>query len=275
MEVITSRQNPQIKAAIALCDKKGRRSSGLFRFDGVKLFSDALGKADIVSVFLKTPVNDRVTEAVRRAVDGGYVNEKSVIYVSEGVFEKLTEENAPEGIVTVARFMNELHGHIEDTDAAAKALNGKCLLIAESLRDPGNLGTVIRSCAALGIDSLIMTDDCADIYNPKTVRGAMGALFRLPTLTVPKGEMPAFVKSLIGEGRRVYAAALRDDAMRIGDIELRGKDCFVIGNEGHGLSDELIDACTATAIIPMTEGSESLNAAAAATICIWETVKNK
>ena len=101
----------------------------------------------------------------------------------------------------------------------------------------------------------------------------MGALFRMPTLSVKKEDMPMLVQALRGAGRRVYAAALRDDAERIGEFELRDGDCFIIGNEGHGLSDTLIEASDSAAIIPMCEGSESLNAAAAATICIWETVR--
>lgn len=273
MEIITSRQNPQVKAVCALGDKKGRRRARLFRFDGIKLFSDALGRAEIDSVFVRTPASEAVENRLIYAIDGGYISKNDITYVSDTVFEKLTDESSPEGIVTVARLMDGLHRDVIDMDEEIKALRGKRLLIAESLRDPGNFGTVMRSCAALGIDCLVISDDCADLYNPKTVRGAMGALFRLQTLTVKHEELPAFVEGLRSCGRRVYAAALRNDAERIGELALAEGDCFVIGNEGHGLSDRIIDACTASAIIPMTEGSESLNAAAAAAVCIWETVR--
>ena len=131
----------------------------------------------------------------------------------------------------------------------------------------------MRSCAALGIDTLVLSHDCADIYNPKTVRAAMGALFRMPTLTVRQTELPEFVKLLRAKGRRVYAAALRENAERIGEMTLRHGDCFIIGNEGHGLTEEIIEASDGAAIIPMVEGNESLNASAAATVCIWEIVR--
>ena len=148
------------------------------------------------------------------------------------------------------------------------------LLIAESLRDPGNLGTVIRSCAALGIDVLVLSDDCADIYNPKTIRAAMGGIFRLKVIILSQGEMPYAIKNLRKQGRCVFATALREDSVEISRLSIKRGDCFVIGNEGHGLSDEVIDACDTSCIIPMKNGCESLNASAAAAICIWETVKN-
>ena len=268
-EIITSRQNPRIKETCALCDKKSRRKSGLFRFDGIKLFCDCLGKVDISSVFVRDPESPSVARALEGALSEGYIDEKKIVYVSESVFEKLSEEVSPEGMITVARMPEELHRTFRGE------LPEGTLLLVESLRDAGNLGTVIRSSAALGIDTLIISDDCAELYNPKTVRSAMGALFRMPTLTVKREEMPTFVRSLRASGRAVYAAALRENAKIVGDFDLKRGDCFVIGNEGHGLSEELIEACDSAAIIPMREGNESLNAAAAAAICIWETVRAK
>ena len=273
MEVITSRQNPKIKSIAALSEKKGREKQGLFRFDGIKLFSDALGRVTVSSVVVRVPMSDAVEVALNEALACGAVRGEHIIYVSESVFERLTEESSPEGIITVAEQPAELHVKALAVSEAARGLADGSLLIAESLRDPGNLGTVMRSCAALGIDTLILSDDCADLYNPRTVRSTMGALFRMPTLRVKREELPLLIRSLRDGGRRVFAAALTDEAEEIGNIDLRAGDCFVIGNEGHGLSAELIEACDSAAIIPMVEGNESLNAAAAATICIWETVK--
>ena len=101
----------------------------------------------------------------------------------------------------------------------------------------------------------------------------MGGLFKLKIDTVPAEQLPDAICSLREDGRRVYAAALHTEALELGSFELGQGDCFVIGNEGHGLSNATVSACDACAIIPMREGSESLNAAAAAAICIWETVK--
>lgn len=272
-EIVTSRQNESVKKVRALSEKKTRRHEEKFRFDGIKLFLDGYSEIEIVTVVLRCPVSRDVERAVTKAISEGALTESQLLPVSESVFETLTDEAAPEGIITVARYMTELHSVRSEDGFLAAELDGKRLLIAESLRDAGNLGTVMRSCAALGIDTLLLTDDCADIYNSKTVRSAMGALFRLPTVTVPRSALPRVITALRERGRMVYAAALRENAKTVGKMSLRSTDCFVIGNEGHGLSDEVISACTDTAIIPMTEGSESLNAAAAAAICIWETVR--
>ena len=273
MEIITSRQNQKVKSIAALSDKKGREKQGLFRFDGIKLFCDALHTLSIKHVVVRYPASEAVTRAIDLATELGEMREEQLIYVSDSVFEKLTEERSPEGIITVAEQMDTLHTRAEDLLAAAESLDGKKLLIAESVRDTGNLGTIMRSCAALGIDTLVLSHDCADLYNPKTVRAAMGALFRMPTLSVDQTELPEFVRCLRERGRHVYAAALREDAQRIGQMPLRRGDCFIIGNEGHGLTEQTIDASDGAAIIPMIEGNESLNASAAATVCIWETVR--
>ena len=101
----------------------------------------------------------------------------------------------------------------------------------------------------------------------------MGAVFKMRTQSVSVKELPNFIGELVCDGRRVYAAALADNSKSIGEIRLRSGDCFVIGNEGHGLTDGVIGACSDSVIIPMREDAESLNAAAAASICIWETVR--
>lgn len=143
--------------------------------------------------------------------------------------------------------------------------------MAVSVRDPGNLGTVIRSARAMGIDCLILSSDCADLYNPRTIRGAMGALFSLPTLTVadPVGSVGALQKS----GYDVYAAALTPTACDVRTVEITPNTCFMVGNEGHGLPDDLVAAANRAVIIPMQNGSESLNVAAASSLLLWEMGK--
>ena len=274
-EVITSRQNPAIKQVCWLLDKKGRRESGLFRFDGIKLFREAVACGlDIKQVYVRENAPVDIRADVESAEREGRINARKITVVSEAVFEKISDEKSPEGIVTVAAFVKNKHMVLSHENASDYRIDGgERVLVAESLRDPGNLGTVIRSCATIGIDRLIISDDCADIYNPKTVRAAMGGLFRLNIDIVPSERLRDVISALRTSGRRVYATALRREARIIGELELASGDCFVIGNEGHGLSESVIDACTDCAIIPMSENSESLNAAAAAAICIWETVR--
>ena len=269
-EMITSRQNPRIKNLCGLAEKKKRRQSETFRFDGVKLLREALlCGLHPREVFVRQPASEEIEELIARGVSEGFLNEENVVYVSDSVFEKLSEEHAPEGVITVADFLADLH----QADDCALPEKEERILILDSVRDPGNLGTIMRSCAALGIDRLVLSSDCAELYNPKTVRSAMGALFRLPTQVVSLDRLPAWIEALRGSGRRVYATALRRDAVAVGSFSMGEGDCFVIGNEGHGLSEGVIAACDGCALIPMREGNESLNAAAAASICIWETVR--
>lgn len=274
-EVITSRQNPTVKRICALLDKKARKKERLFRFDGIKLLGEAVKKGiEIELLAVSEAVSEGVWSQISSFIECGAIAKEKIIYVSEQIFDKMSEESAPEGVITVAHFIDKRHRVISSVQDYTEGRE-KRILLAESLRDPGNLGTVIRSSAALGIDKLIITDDCADLYNPKTVRAAMGGLFSLDIDVVAQSELPTLIVNLKNNGRRIYATALTDNARLIGDIELARGDAFVIGNEGHGLSEATVLAASGVAIIPMTEGSESLNAAAAAAICIWETVRVK
>ena len=200
-----------------------------------------------------------------------------VVYLSEHVFQKVTDERAPEGIITVAKYIDKSHKSVTiNNKEESLPKSGECVMLIESVRDPGNLGTMIRSAAALGIDRLIISSDCADIYNPKTIRAAMGGLFRLNIDKLDSGlSMSRYIGALRDGGRRVFAAALDTDALTLGDAELKSGDCIVIGNEGHGLSRDTIDSCDRSIIIPMSAGCESLNAAAAAVIFMWEMHRAK
>ena len=274
-EVVTSRQNPTVKLICSLTDKKSRREERAFRFDGIKLFLEAVAcRLDVTHVIVSQDADAKITDAIDAAIACGAIGAGAVTVVSEQLFERISEEHSPEGIITVAKWIDDIHTSYTTVDGY-EADERDSLLVAESLRDPGNLGTVIRSCAALGIDRLVISDDCADLYNPKTIRAAMGGLFRLKIDIIKTGLLPDAIAILRKSGRRVFAAALHNEAVTIGESEMSVGDCFVIGNEGHGLSEGVIAACDACAIIPMTENSESLNAAAAAAICIWETVKAK
>ena len=269
--VITSRQNPSVKRLCFLLEKKGRESSGLFRFDGVKLFCEAVSCGiEIESVYVRESSADSLED--RLAKELGSLSRDRIICVSDSVFEKISEEKSPEGIITVAKHIDKFRKivKIENTDIPK---TGESVLLLESIRDPGNLGTIFRSAAALGIDRIVMSSDCADVYNPRTIRAAMGAIFRVSLCALDSGLMPEYITRLRGCGRRVFAAALDEKAAVLGEFEMSAGDSFVIGNEGHGLSRDVIDACDSSVIIPMQAGCESLNAAAASVILMWEMKK--
>ena len=272
-EIITSRQNRQVKLVCSLCDKKKRSESGLFRVDGIKLLYEILDSSyELDSIFYCQDAGDDVMSCIDAALARGKIKEERIVCVSESVFDKMTEQSAPEGIIAVAR-MGDIHIMACSEEIDRVVQDRERLLMLESIRDPGNLGTIIRSAYALGIDTVIISDDCADIYNPKTLRAAMGAIFRQKTVRVDSSQLAQSIDALVRTGRKVFATALTPEAVSITDVEFCTGDCFVIGNEGHGLSEKTLNSCTSTVIIPMREGAESLNAASAATICIWETVR--
>lgn len=262
-EQITSRQNPKILEAIALKDKKNRKESGLFFFEGKKLFEEAVKR----QVPLKTVF------ALEKALPCTALLEKlpvdcKVYLVNDSVYSKLTEEKSPEGLFCIAKTIDKYHkfatiynkpSNFEKTEST--------LLMAISLRDPGNLGTIIRSAVAFGCDRLILSEDCADIYSSKTVRASMGTLFDCP-ITVTNC-VEETIKSLKSAGVAVYASALQRDAVKLTDLKKEEHCCFLVGNEGHGLPAELLLLCDRTVFIPMTENAESLNASIAASILLY------
>ena len=269
-EIITSRQNAGVKRACALLDKKSREAERLFRFDGLKLFCEAMAKGVFIErVYIEESASELLYSRLGELIDK--LDESRVSVVADHVFLKMTEEKSPEGIITIAKYIDKSHKLIKINNVDFLPSARECVMLLESIRDPGNLGTMIRSAAALGIERLVISSDCADIYNPKTIRAAMGGLFGLRIDKLDQSvTMADYVSRLRSSGRRVFAAALCDDAISLSDKPLDVGDCVVIGNEGHGLTEETISACDGSVIIPMAEGCESLNAAAAAVIFMWE-----
>jgi len=139
------------------------------------------------------------------------------------------------------------------------------------VRDPGNLGAVVRSAVAFGFTDVVLSSDCVEVCNPKTVRAAMGGIFSLAFHVV--SDFASFVSSMRESGRRVFAAELRPGAKPIREIGLTPDDVVVIGNEGHGVPIEISALCDASVYIPISPAAESLNAAVAASLFLWEQTK--
>lgn len=269
-EIITSRQNRLVIEVGKLADRKARMAEKRFRFDGVKLLREAVASGIHIEKLLLNESRAEQILGELAATENSPAQKDAVVYIlSDDAFSKVSGEQAPEGVVTVARFPS-FHKRGDDAAAcifARSTTPQKRILLLESVRDPGNVGTILRSAAAFGVDCVILSADCADIYNPKTIRGAMGALFRMEIAVAE--DMLKAVRMLREGGRRVFAAALDPMAVRLSKETFREGDAVVIGNEGHGLSPEIIRACGQSLYIPMEEGSESLNAAIAASVILW------
>ena len=276
LSYISSRHNSAVMLAASLSEKKNREKTRLFRFDGKKLFAEACAcGVELEHVFLLESKKAELIQFVNEKISIHNINNMDCVYIlSDAAFDKICEEKSPEGIITVAKYIDK-HRKIATIDnmasaADAKELFGEGRMMAfESLRDPGNLGTVIRTAAALGVDTLLLSSDCADIYKPRTVRAAMGALFT--RRIVIADDLPCALAAVRKTGRRTVAAALSDGARDVRELSLGSSDCVVIGNEGHGLSETALAACELSAILPMERGPgiESLNASVAAAIFMW------
>lgn len=272
-EVIVSRQNRRVVDLCKLEDRKARQAQKRFRFDGVKLFCEAVTRdVPLVCIFLRQGSKEKVEARFEELTGRPCETVKCPAFLlSDELFDKISQENAPEGVICVAEYIDRFHKmYIIKKEDEIRLPDGPVLLL-ESVRDPLNVGAIIRSAAALGIRHLVLSEDCADLYHPKTLRAAMGPLFSMPITRVD--DLAAAVQSIKASGRRVFAAALDDTAVKLGEFSFDKGDCVVIGNEGHGLSDAVISACTRSIYIPMQADTESLNAGVAAALLMWELCK--
>lgn len=275
-ELISSRTNPKTVRYAKLSDKKYRDEFGLFLAEGSKLTAEALQHAEVECVLIAQSKVEALAESDTQRKPGMIARELAAIacekqvpvhVFADSAFEKISTEQAPQGFIAVVKKPEKIH---MKTDFEAWQ-QGKRLLMLDEIRDPGNLGTILRSAEAMGIEGVILAS-CADLYSEKTVRAAMGTLFRIPVYITQNGA--DCVRSMKICGRRVISAGLGEHTLTLGQYATEKTDCVVIGNEGHGVSAEVLAESTACVRIPMAGQTESLNAAAAAVCILWEYFRN-
>lgn len=271
-EVISSRNNPTVKWAASLLDKKGREAEKAFIAEGEKLTFEAIfANLPVTHVFVCEGKSKEFMDKMEAALAAPAYKDCELILLSESAFSKISTEKAPQGVSCVIKYLD----FFQKLDIIYKEdfclLPGERALALCSVRDPGNLGSVIRGAVAFGIDHLILSADCADVYNPKTVRSAMGSLFRTRITAV--SNFASFITSAKDVDRRVFAAELTDNAKPLSEISLQKSDIIMIGNEGHGIPKEISSLATGSVYIPISEKTESLNASVAASIFMWEQSK--
>lgn len=242
-------------------DKKHRDAGNLFAVEGGKLVNEAkMSGINIKQVFF----TDSVAVKHGRLISDMHEAGVQVYNVTDDVYEKISSEKNPEGIFAVCEKFSTFGS------CDKEKVRGPFVML-ENIQDPSNLGTIIRTACALGTENILLTDDCADIYNYKTQRAAMGTLYKVKIFVTKN--IVADIEYQKTAGNRVFAAALCSDSADISDIEFLPGDSIVIGNEGSGIKSETLLSCTGNVIIPMKRNAESLNAAAAAAIFIWERQK--
>jgi len=247
MEVITSRQNPLLQKLRKLNGSNSfRRQQGLFVCEGPKLLEEAVKWGVSIETVVKEPEFELPQGLSCRVVETPYE-----------VLRSVTDTVTPQQVLFTCR--------LPDTALPNKLEKGRYLVL-DGVQDPGNLGTVWRTADALGAAGLLLTGPCADPFGPKTVRATMGACFRLP---VWRGERQGVAEVLKTSGIALYATALREDTEDVRQADL-SRAAVVIGSEGRGISEEMLSLCEKTLKIPMEGRCESLNAAVAAAVVLWE-----
>lgn len=260
--MISSTANVQVKQAAALGKKaRSRRESGLFLVEGPKMFEelpkDRVEQVFVTERFLEDPDHRRMVERI----DG-----KKVVLVTEEVLKAISDTQTPQGVAAVAR---QYRYSMEDIrNSGAKPL----VMFLETIQDPGNLGTILRAGEAAGITGVIMDRESADIYNPKVIRSTMGSVYRVPFLYVD--DLGKTARELKGDGLRLYAAHLQ--GKHAYDWEDYREACgFLVGNEARGLQRETADLADAWVRIPMEGKVESLNAAVASALLMFEAARQR
>lgn len=251
-EVITSRANPLLARVRRLNGRRTfRREEGAFAAEGPKLLAEALRwGVELEAVVCASGAELPELPARTRVVE-----------VEDGLLASIADTESPQGIVFICKGNNL---------TVPDQLAGNRYLLLDGVQDPGNVGTIWRTADAFGADGVILCGGCADPWNPKTVRATMGAVFRLPVYECALGEA---ADRLAAAGLPLYAAALREDTMDVREIGL-GSCAVVIGSEGRGVSQEALALCEKTIKIPMSPRCESLNAAVAASVVLWEMARN-
>lgn len=253
METITSRSNPLIKQVRRLKDdRKARRAEGLYLCDGVKLLEEAVKwNAPLRTILLSEDLADLPVPANVRTV-----------LVPRELMQSISPMEAPQG----ALFLVEA-----PTLTPPPVLEQDHYLILDGLQDPGNVGTILRTADAFGCGGVLLTNRCADPLNPKAVRATMGAIFRTPIWEADAKDLPDLLER---SGLPLCATALRDDTVSLPEADL-DRSAVIIGSEGSGVSPALLAQSTASIRIPMESTCESLNAAAAAAVVLWEQYRRK
>ena len=266
---VSSRNTPYVQKYAKLSDKKYRESSKLFLIEGAKLFEEAVeAGVDFESILLlEGKDNEIISRTYHKMKEKAEYADVNVFLLAEPAFSKISTEKSPDGVICVAKYLDNLkfYNKIESNDT--KKYQDEKIILLYSLRDPGNVGTIVRSAVAFGFDRIILSCDSADPYNSRSMRAAMGAFFKIKIDFV--SDFHSAINTLKNYGRRVFCAEFRDGAKSLDDIAVTHDDCFVIGNEGHGVPRDISELCTESVYIPMSPNSESLNAAVAASVLLF------
>lgn len=260
--VLENPRSPRVKNVTALAARPRRVETGLFLLEGPQAVGEAITwRPELIEELFATPTSLLKHPELTSAAAGAGID---IELATEDVIAKMADTVSPQGVVAVAR---QFPVSLRDLLANAPQL----ILICEEVRDPGNLGTLIRAADAAGADGVILTGRTVDPYNPKVVRATTGSIFHLP-LSVGT-ELAAAMDQVRAAGLRVVAADIKgaDVLTARNEGRLGEPTAWLFGNEAHGLTDEVLSAVDETLRVPLYGRAESLNLAIAASVCLYES----
>ena len=261
---ITSRKNELVREFLNLSSSASyRKEQKRIPLEGARLCADAAESGlRAVLLFYTEEAESKYGQylsAIRKTAPDEFL-------VSQSVAQALSDTKNPQGVFSVC-------ARPVEGEALPSVESGKHILMIENIQDPANLGAVLRTAEAVGIGSVVLAGDCCDIFSPKALRAGMGAAFRL-SVYIFKDASETLTR-LNEAGFRTFAAVPDSTALPITEIDFSKPAAAVIGNEGNGLTQEAISACSERVTIPMAGRAESLNAAASAAIIMWEMMRGK
>ena len=255
MKEITSVHNAAVQLLRELQKPRARRENGLFVCESAKLVGEAVALRLAQALFIEKGREAEYAPMIGQAESAGC----ELYVVSTAVMQAVSTAKTPQGVVCTARIPQP-----------PKALAGRRLVALDGVQDPGNVGTILRTADAAGFDGAILGPGCADLYGAKTLRATMGSVFRVPVHVAPSA--PQAAQALAALGYAVVASAL-DGQDFYARAPLPQRVCLLVGNEGAGLTDAAKAAATHCYRLPMRGGAESLNAAIAAAIMMYELMR--
>lgn len=264
MKNISSSSNPIIKNAKSLYRKKERWNKKLFLIEGVKIVGECIesGIEPIYILFsdvlFSTTGGERLFNKIKRY-------DEKLVKLPNKLLKDISDTENPQGILAIVKF------NILELDILFK-MKDKFFIILDELQDPGNMGTIIRTADAFGASGVVVTSNCVDIYNPKVVRSTMGSLFHVPIVYIE--DKLQIINKLKSKKIQVYATSL-ESANYIYDVNFKRDFALIIGNESKGVSEEILALADGTIKIPIIGNAESLNAAIASSIIMYEAVRQR
>jgi TrmH family RNA methyltransferase len=266
MGIINSKENKNYKLCQQLASKKYRDQLGLYLIEGPNLLKEALENQAEIQLVLLCDAKEGTLRHEWMLRHEPMLPEGKTYHMEEKLFEKLAQTETSQGVLAVVQKPDMTRPEILDRMFSP----GANLVVLDRLQDPGNIGTIIRTADGAGYQGVVVIKGTGDVYSPKVIRAAAGSVFRMPVLFL---ESPAQAMNILKEhGKRIVTTSL-DAEVRYFDIELKENIGLIIGNEGNGVCLELKDGSDVKIKIPMTGKIESLNAAVAAGIVMYEAMR--